>query len=95
MKLCLLLSLGALRCHDATTTRTSKSNKLNRQNNNSARASRFFSTFLYRHCTITTGKCLISSFLEDVNKRGLNFLSLSELEYDSKKFGATEEFACI
>ena len=31
----------------------------------------------------TTGKCLISRFMEDVNKRPLIFLSLSELEYDS------------
>ena len=40
-------------------------------------------TFLSRHCTTTTGKCLFSRFTEDVNKRRLNFLSLSELEYDS------------
>ena len=42
--------------------------------------------FLYislRHFTTTTGKCLISSFMEDVNKQRLNFLSLSELEYGS------------
>ena len=36
-----------------------------------------------RPCAITTGKCLISHFMEDVNKRRLNFLSLSEVEYDS------------
>ena len=36
---------------------------------------------LCRHCaTITTGKCLISRCMEEVNKRQLNFLSLSELE---------------
>ena len=37
-----------------------RSNWLNKQNNNSARASRFFCTFHYRHCANTTGKCLIS-----------------------------------
>ena len=31
----------------------------------------------------TTGKCLISRFMEDVNKCPLIFLSVSELEYDS------------
>ena len=42
--------------------------------------------FLYislRHFTTTTGKCLISSFMEDVNKVRLNFLSLSEFKYGS------------
>ena len=35
------------------------------------------------HCAITTGKCLISRFIEDVNNRRLDFLSLSELECGS------------
>ena len=50
-----------------------KSNSLNRQNKN----------VLYifcRHCTTTTGECLISRFMEDVNKGGLNFLFLSKLQ---------------
>ena len=38
------------------------------QNNNFARASRFFCTFLSRCCTTTTWKCLISRFVEDVNE---------------------------
>ena len=38
---------------------------------------------VYRHCTTTTGKCLISRFMQDVNKRWLHFLSLSELQYGS------------
>ena len=62
-----------------------KSNGLKRQNNNSARASRFFCTFLCRHCTTTTGKCLISRFMEDVNRRQLRFLSLGKLEIRLKK----------
>ena len=41
----------------------------------------FFYKFLRRYYTTTTGKCKISRFMEDVNKRRLNFLSLSELEY--------------
>ena len=60
-----------------------KSDRLNRHNKNSARASRLFCTFLCRHYMTTTGKCLISSFVEDVNKRRLIFFPLSELEYGS------------
>ena len=37
------------------------------QNNNFARASRFFCSFLCRHCMSTTWLCLISRFLGDVN----------------------------
>ena len=33
--------------------------------------------------TTTSGKYLISRFMEEVNKRRLNFLSLYELEYGS------------
>ena len=44
---------------------------------------KLFGTFLCRHCKNSTGKCLISRFMEDLNKRRLNFLSLSELEYGS------------
>ena len=36
------------------------------QNNNFASASRFFCTFLCRHCTITTWKSRISRFMEDL-----------------------------
>ena len=36
-----------------------------------------FCTFLYRHCTTTTWKCLFSRFVEDVNSRQrLSFLFL-------------------
>ena len=38
-----------------------------------------FYTFLCHHCTAMTEKCLISRFIEDVNKRRLIFFSLSEL----------------
>ena len=38
-----------------------------------------FYTFLCHHCTATTEKCLISRFIEDVNKQRLIFFSLSEL----------------
>ena len=38
-----------------------------------------FYTFLCHHSTATTEKCLISRFIEDVNKQRLIFFSLSEL----------------
>ena len=47
-----------------------------------------FCTFLCRHCTAMTGKWLVSRFMEDVNKRRLNFLSLSILECGSWEFGS-------
>ena len=42
-----------------------------------------FCTFVCCYCTAMMGKCLISCFMEDVNKRQLNFLSFSKLEYGS------------
>ena len=62
-----------------------KSNRLKRQNNNSARASRFFVHFFAVTARYTTGKCLISRFMEGVNRRQLQFLSLSKLEIRLKK----------
>ena len=58
-----------------------------KQNNNFARASRtLFCTFLSRFCTTTTWKCLISCFMEKVNKQRRNFISVSELKYGPLKF---------
>ena len=39
-----------------------------------------FCTFICRHCTTTTWKCLISRFIVDVNKLRRILLSLSKLE---------------
>ena len=58
-----------------------KNNRFCKQNNNFAHASRFFVHFFARFCTITTWKCLISRFMEDVNKRRRNFISISVLGY--------------
>ena len=49
-----------------STTRTSKSNRLNRQSKSSAHVSSFFCTFFCRHCNIKTEKLLFSRFMEDV-----------------------------
>ena len=40
-----------------------------------------FSTFLYRHCTTTTWKCLTSRFMENVNEGRRIFLSGSVLSW--------------
>ena len=58
-----------------------KNNRFYKQNNNFARALRFFVHFFARFCTTTTWKCLISRFIEYVNKQRRNFISLSELGY--------------
>ena len=49
------------------------------KNNNFARASRFFYTFLCRRCRTTTWKCLISLFVEDVKTKQRLFSSFPEL----------------
>ena len=43
------------------------------QNANFARASHFFCTFFSRFCMSTKRKCLISRFMEEVNKQRRNF----------------------
>ena len=63
-----------------------KNNRFYKQNNSFARASNFFCTFLSCFCTTTTWKCLLSCFMEDVNKQRRNFISLSELGYGPLKF---------
>ena len=55
-----------------------------------ARPSRFSCTFFFRHCTTTTWKCLISRFMEDVNKRRRIFLSLSRLECCPQEINSRE-----
>ena len=62
-------SLGTLRSKDGD----GNENRFNNQNNNFARASRFFCTFLCRHSTTTAWKCLISHFTEEVLKRRRNY----------------------
>ena len=53
-----------------------------------------FCTFLCRHCTTTTWKCLISRLVKDLNKQWENFLSL-ELGYMVDRNSAPEGFTCI
>ena len=58
---------------------------LDRQNNNSARASRIF---LCRHCATTTWKYLISHFVDNVNTRQQLSLSFPELQYSLLEFNS-------
>ena len=79
-------TIGTLRSNDADGNEKVKKKRFNKQNNNFARASHFFCTFLSRFYMTTTWKCLISRFMEDVNKQRRNFISLSELGYGHLKF---------
>ena len=47
-------------------------------------------TFLYRPCMTTTSKCLIASFMEDVNKRRRISFSLSKLECGPQEINSRE-----
>ena len=49
-----------------------------------------FCTFLHRPCTTTTWKCLIASFMEDVNKRRRISFSLSKLECGPQEVNSRE-----
>ena len=63
--------------------------RFDKQNNNFARAPYFYQCkLLCRQCTNTTWKCLISPFMEDVNKPRRGFLFPSELGYVSKEFNS-------
>ena len=53
--------------------RQKKAIGLDKQNNNFARASRFFCTFLCRRCTTTTWNVLISRFVEDGEQKTTTF----------------------
>ena len=66
-----------------------KNNRFYKQNNNFARASHLFAHFFSRFCTTTTWKCLISRFMENVNKERRNSMSpLSELGYGPQEFNS-------
>ena len=71
---------GALATTKATATRMSKKaiGLLSKTTNLHVHHT-FLVTFLCRLCTTTTRKCIISRFMEDVNKRRRMFLSLSKI----------------
>ena len=82
LPLTLLILVGTLRSNDATATRTSKK-KIDFKSKTTTLQEHytFFSTFFPRFSTTTTWKCLISRFMENVNKQRRNLISLSELGY--------------
>ena len=61
------------------------SNKFTEQNIKFAPYVMLFCTFLSRYCTTRTWKCLLSHYMEDVNKWWPIFLSLSKLEYSPQE----------
>ena len=72
-----------------------KSNRLNKEKNTElCRCIVLFCTFFCRPCSTTTGTCLISSFMEDVNKRRLIFRLFLTLNMVLRNL-AQKEFACI
>ena len=84
------LLLGTLRSNDADgNENVKKNNRFYKQNINFARASRFFVHFFARFCTTRTWKCIISRFMEDVNKQRQNFISLSVLGCGPKEFNSS------
>ena len=65
------ITVGTLRSDDEMTARTSKKTMGFRgQNNNFARASHSFCTFLCRFWKTTTWNCLIWHFIQVVNRKG-------------------------
>ena len=68
-----------------------KRNRFRLVNNNSARASCFFCTFLCHHCTTTTWKRLISRFVENVNTRQQLYFAFPELRYSLLEFNSRKK----
>ena len=77
-----------LRSDNAMATRTSNKNNRFRLEGKTTTLQMYhtFCTFLKRFCTTTKCICLISCFMEAVNKQRRNFISLSELEYSPLEF---------
>ena len=69
-------------------TRTSKKQWVEWAKQQLCTCSTLFCKFLCRHCTTTTWKCVISRFMEDVNKGRQSFFSLSEHGYSSQEFNS-------
>ena len=52
---------------------------------------KLFYTFLCRHCTTTTWKCLISRFVENANTRQQLYFSFAELWYSLLEFNSRKK----
>ena len=74
----------------ATATRTSKKQWVYYAKQQLGTCTTLFCTFRYSPCTTTTWKCLIASFMEDVNKRRRISFSLSKLECASQEINSRE-----
>ena len=78
-------SLAILATMTATVTRTSKQQQVYWSKQQACMCITLFCTFLSHYWTTTMWKCLISCFMEDVNKQWWNFLSLFKLGAAPKK----------
>ena len=86
-------SIGSLNNYDGDVNESGKKPVgLDWQNNNFARASRFFCTFLCRRCTTTTWKCLISRFVENVTTRQQLYFYFPELRNNLLKFNSRKNW---
>ena len=83
---------GSLRNDDGDVNENGKKAiGLDWQDNNFARVSRFFCTFLCRHCTTTMWNVLIPPFLENVNTRPRLSFSFPELRYSLLEFNSRKK----
>ena len=78
--------LGTLRFNDADDNENVKKTIGLISKTTTLHVHRPFLYISFPFCKTTTWKCLISRFMEDVNKQRRNFISLSELEYGPLKF---------
>ena len=72
----------------ATSRRTAKNNRLRLTKQQHCTCITLFSTFLCRHCTTTTWKCLISRSVEDVNTTERLSFSFPKLRYSLLEFSS-------
>ena len=85
-----LLLVGALATTTATATRVSKKQQVYHAKQQLCTCITLVCTPLYRPCTTTTWKCLIVSFMEDINKRRRISFSLSKLECGPQEINSRE-----
>ena len=72
----------------ATSRRTAKNNRFRLTKEQHCTCITLFCTFLCRHCTTTTWKCLISRSVEDVNTTERLSFSFPKLRYSLLEFSS-------
>ena len=90
LTLLLTNSLGSFSNHDGDGNEDVKKAMGSLRKTTTLHVNHPFCTSLYRPCTIKTWKCLIASFMEDVNKRRRISFSLSKLGCGPKEINSRE-----